>query len=642
FFQSLAAFLAEKLEMFYVCLDRLEGDGLMARTVTVYCDGHFEDNVTYALEDTPSGDVVGKSVCCFPASVCQFFPRDQVLQDLRAESYIGVTLWGYTGEPIGLIAVIGRQPLANRLQAEQILKTVAVRAGAELERLEAEKALMASEERFRTMFEEAPLGIALIDSSSGQIQEMNRMFAKIGAGTEDLDASKDRISLSLFEEVGGEAGGQPLANAGRTAGLQKEKRFTRADGTAVWVRMTTAPLQIDDGGVGRSLYMIEDITDRRLLEEQISRSKRLEVAGQIAGQVAHDFNKLLTPMTAYPELIRMELPASHAVLRYLDLIENSALQMAAINEDLLTLSRRGHFNQEPLALNNLVKQALAQMHEPPNTLIVDLDLAPDLLPVKGSAAQLLRVIANLVTNARDAMIDMGELMVKTGNVYLDKDQLGFGRITVGEYVRLQVQDTGCGMSPETIQRIFEPFYTTKVTDRRRGTGLGLSVVQSIVEDHGGLVDVVSRLGIGSTFSLYFPICREAVKVVPGVEVQRGGETILVVDDDALQLEVDRTLLTGLGYTVNAVASGEKAVAYLRDQPVDLVLLDMIMPGGMDGLETYEAIRKLRPAQRVIIVSGYAESDRVKAVQALGAGAFLPKPINLQKLAKAVRDELDGR
>jgi PAS domain S-box-containing protein len=139
FFQTLAKYLAESLEMDFVCIDRLEGDGLDARTVAVYCDGHFEDNVTYALKDTPCGDVVGKTVCCFPASVCQFFPRDQVLQDLRAESYVGVTLFGLSGQPIGLIAVISRRPLANRSQAEAILQTVGLRAAAELERLDAEE-----------------------------------------------------------------------------------------------------------------------------------------------------------------------------------------------------------------------------------------------------------------------------------------------------------------------------------------------------------------------------------------------------------------------------------------------------------------------------------------------------------------------
>jgi GAF domain-containing protein len=139
FFQTLAKYLAESLEMDFVCIDRLEGDGLDARTVAVYSDGHFEDNVTYALKDTPCGDVVGKTVCCFPASVCQFFPRDQVLQDLRAESYVGVTLFGLSGQPIGLIAVISRRPLANRSQAEAILQTVGLRAAAELERLDAEE-----------------------------------------------------------------------------------------------------------------------------------------------------------------------------------------------------------------------------------------------------------------------------------------------------------------------------------------------------------------------------------------------------------------------------------------------------------------------------------------------------------------------
>ncbi len=175
FFNVLARFLADTLGMDFVCVDRLEGDGLNARTVAVWCDGQFEDNVTYALKDTPCGDVVGQTVCCFPASVCAFFPRDQVLEDLKAESYVGVTLWGHRGEPIGLIAVIGRRPLVNRKLAEDVLKLVGVRAAGELERLDAGELLRASEERFRSLFETAPLGYQSLDET-GNFVEVNQAW----------------------------------------------------------------------------------------------------------------------------------------------------------------------------------------------------------------------------------------------------------------------------------------------------------------------------------------------------------------------------------------------------------------------------------------------------------------------------------
>ncbi|MDO8673932.1 MAG: response regulator [Dehalococcoidia bacterium] len=238
------------------------------------------------------------------------------------------------------------------------------------------------------------------------------------------------------------------------------------------------------------------------------------------------------------------------------------------------------------------------------------------------------------------MLEVGSLRIKTENIYLDNDRFGYDRLNVGEYVRLQIQDTGCGMSVETKKRIFEPFFTTKTADKRRGTGLGRSIVQSIVHDHDGYVDVTSQVGAGTTFSLYFPICREAVKAEPSVELPRGKESILIVDDDVLQQEVTGTILRSIGYIVDAVSSGDRAVAYLMEKPVGLVLLDMVMPGGMDGLATYERIRGIRPGQRVVIVSGHAESDRVTEMLDLGVGGFLPKPVNLQKLAKAVRDELD--
>jgi len=186
FFQSLAEYLAQSLEMDFVCIDRLEGDGLNARTVAVYCDGHFEDNVTYALKDTPCGDVVGKTVCCFPASVCQFFPRDQVLQELRAESYIGVTLFGLAGQPIGLIAVISRRPLASRSQAEAILQTVGLRAASELQRLDVETALRASEDRLRSLFDQAPLGYQSLDEDGRFIEVNHTWLETLGYRREEV------------------------------------------------------------------------------------------------------------------------------------------------------------------------------------------------------------------------------------------------------------------------------------------------------------------------------------------------------------------------------------------------------------------------------------------------------------------------
>ena len=213
---------------------------------------------------------------------------------------------------------------------------------------------------------------------------------------------------------------------------------------------------------------------------------------------------------------------------------------------------------------------------------------------------------------------------------------------IGEYVVLGVSDDGSGISPDDLERIFEPFYTKKVMGRS-GTGLGLAVVWNVVQDHQGYIDVKSSES-GTTFELYFPITRMEVSnkdlSTPVKNLEGKGETILIVDDEESQREISSKMLDALGYKPKAVSSGEEAVEYLKDNSVDLVLLDMIMDPGINGLETYERIKKIHPRQKAIIVSGFAETSKVKKVQMLGAGEYLKKPLTLEKLARAVREELE--
>jgi CheY-like chemotaxis protein len=233
--------------------------------------------------------------------------------------------------------------------------------------------------------------------------------------------------------------------------------------------------------------------------------------------------------------------------------------------------------------------------------------------------------------------------VGTENRHLDRPLDGYDDMPVGDYVTLTVSDTGGGISAEDLGKIFEPFYTKKVMGRS-GTGLGLAVVWGTVKDHGGYIDVWSREGEGSVFTLYFPVTREAVSaageaVLPSSYAGRG-ERILVVDDVPEQRELAMNMLERLGYAVFAVESGEAALAWLGEQEADLVVLDMIMDPGMDGLETYRAILAVRSGQRAIIVSGFSETERVRQTQALGAGAYVRKPYILEKIGLAVRRELD--
>jgi PAS domain S-box-containing protein len=419
-----------------------------------------------------------------------------------------------------------------------------------------------------------------------------------------------------------------------------ENPIVTKDGIEKIVLWHNSILRDETGNICGILSSGEDITETKRLQELESRAQRLETAGTIAGQVAHDFNNLLAPLMAYPDLIREDLALNHPALAYLDDIEDSAKKIADINQQLLTLGRRGHYNQVALNLNAIIHQAVKELAPLADDVTCTTDLAPDLMNILGGASQLHRVTTNILSNAVDALQNVGHIHVKTESYYADDVSGAYGRVPKGEYVKLTISDTGCGMSDDIAQKIFDPFFTTKSTDMKRGSGLGLSVVDAVVKDHGGYLDIETIVGKGTSFYVYFPITREALNDDRSGETCGGSESILIVDDEGIQREVSTQLLEKLGYDVNSVDSGEKALKCLRENPYDLVVLDMVMPCGIDGAETYRQILEINPAQKAIIMSGFSETDRVQVAMKLGAGAFVKKPVTRQTIAVAVRTELD--
>ncbi len=261
----------------------------------------------------------------------------------------------------------------------------------------------------------------------------------------------------------------------------------------------------------------------------------------------------------------------------------------------------------------------------------------------GSPVHLSKTVMNLITNAAEAMPDGGNIFISTQNKYIDKPIRGYDDVKEGDYVILTVSDTGEGISSDDMERIFEPFYTKKVMGRS-GTGLGMAVVWGTVKDHKGYIDVQSTEGKGATFTLYFPVTRKEItgkeKTLLMEEYMGKKETILVVDDVKEQREITSRILKKLDYSVTSVSSGEEAVDYIKGNSADLLILDMIMDPGIDGLETYKRILELHPGQKAIIASGFSETDRVKEAQRLGAGKYIKKPYTMEKIGVAVKEELE--
>ncbi len=366
--------------------------------------------------------------------------------------------------------------------------------------------------------------------------------------------------------------------------------------------------------------------------------------------MAHDLNNVLSGIVSYPDLLLLDLPQDSPNRGPLETIQASGKKAAAIVQDLLTLARRGVSVAKVLNLNDIIREYLTspefkrwESFHPP----VDLDrhLDPAIRTIKGSPIHLSKTIMNLVSNAVEAMPIGGKIELATGNSPLTRPVPGYAEIREGDYVVVRVSDSGIGISKEDIHRIFEPFYTKKKMGRS-GTGLGMAIVWGTVEDHQGYIDVQSTPGKGTTVTLYLPATHleQTGKGSPKTpdQYQGHGETVLVVDDVREQREIATRILKQLGYAVSSAASGEEAVECIRKGKIDLVILDMIMEPGIDGLETYRRMLQFNPRQKTIITSGFSETARVKSMQQLGAGTYLKKPYTVEAIGMTVKSEFESR
>lgn len=388
--------------------------------------------------------------------------------------------------------------------------------------------------------------------------------------------------------------------------------------------------------------------ERRQLQERIHKAKKMETVGILAGGIAHDLNNVLAGLVSYPDLLLMELPENSPLKEPITTIRDSGIRAAAIVQDLLALARRGVVITEAINLNDVVREYLSslkhkQLLNANQHVTFQTSLENNLINILASPSHLFKVLVNLTSNAFESIDECGRINITTRNQYVDTPLICYERIDEGEYSVLSVTDNGCGISPKDIEKIFEPFYTNK-TMKKHGTGLGLSVVWGIVKDHKGYIDVSSSQNKGTTFELYFPTTRMEVGVKEESDITEPhtgkGESVLVIDDINEQRDIACAILSRLGYTPTAVNSGEEALEYLKDNSCDLLLLDMIMDPGIDGLETYRRILDLHPKQKAVITSGFSKTDRVKEAQRLGAGQFIKKPYTLHNIALAIRNELD--
>jgi PAS domain S-box-containing protein len=564
----------------------------------------------------------------------------------------------YEREALGILAVDNSTSRALLTQSDlNLLTGVAAQLATSIVNARSFERIRSSETQYRDLVETAS-SLILRTDGNGRIAFVNAYAQRFFGCTEADMVGQDAAAFILpagggerpeLDEFVASMSRDPMRPAVRDG----ETRLR--SGKTAWIAWTYRPI-FDDSGKFRELLCIgNDFTElkwaeqeRGELQAQLQRAQKMEAIGTLAGGVAHDLNNILSGIVSYPELLLMDLPEESALRKPILTIQKSGEKAAAIVQDLLTLARRGVETTEVVNLNQIVADYLAspefsrlELNHPGLTVTPRLD--DRLLNIIGSPVHLSKTVMNLVTNAAEAMPEGGEVVIRTENRHLERKRIGYGETLQGDFVALTVCDTGVGISPEDMERIFEPFYTKKAMGRS-GTGLGMAVVWGTVQDHRGHIDMQSHVGRGTDITLYFPVTRRQAALKQErrslATLQGRGETVLVVDDLGEQREIATEMLSKLGYTVATADGGEAAVEWLGRQSADLVVLDMIMDPGIDGLETFKRILELRPGQKTIIASGYSESVSVREARRMGAGAYVKKPYLLETLGRAVRAELD--
>jgi nitrogen-specific signal transduction histidine kinase/CheY-like chemotaxis protein len=388
--------------------------------------------------------------------------------------------------------------------------------------------------------------------------------------------------------------------------------------------------------------VIRDISERQRLARQLQNADRMKSLGTLAGGIAHDFNNLLMGIQGRASLISMDLEKSHPFLEHVRAIDEYIQSAAHLTKQLLGFARGGKYEVQPTDMNDLIRSSADMFGRTRKELTIQTQFNKSNISAEVDRRQIEQVLLNLYVNAWQAMPEGGILRIETDietseNINCNPYQLEYDR-----YAHVSVTDTGIGMNQETIQRIFDPFFTTK--EKTRGTGLGLASAYGIIKNHGGFINAHSRLGSGSTFDIYLPITDKtaAESFLSKPTVSKGKETILLVDDEDMIIDVGQALIKKLGYRVTTAKSGSEAVEILKriGLEIDLVILDMIMPK-MDGGKTFDQLRLICPEIPVILSSGYAINGQAESIMKKGCNGFIQKPFSVPVLSQKIKQVLDG-
>jgi PAS domain S-box-containing protein len=543
---------------------------------------------------------------------------------------------------IGLIQLNDREK--GRFSPESITfwERLASYLAVALSKADAEEALCRSEERYRSIFDNAPDGVFQAHPKDGFITVNPAMVQMHGYSSANEMINSYRAGGTIFSNPDEKA--EYLRRIDKNGRVDKyEANFRRKDGSTYWGLISARAVRDSQGRVDFYEGVIQDIDDRKTLQEQLFQAQKMEAIGTLAGGVAHDFNNILTVIMGLSNVVQMTVSPDDAIKPLIDQIVLSSERAAELTQSLLAFSRKQRMSFEPHGIDVIVGSTAKLLKR---LLTEDIGLEVDLTAGDSVALidipQIDQVLMNLATNARDAMPNGGTLIIRTDVIRLDdsfRRTHGFGR--AGAYVRLSVSDSGMGMDARTMTRIFDPFFTTKAVGK--GTGLGLASVYGIVKQHGGYITVKSTLHQGTTFDIYLPLVEATMhqSTFTSTALQGGSETVLVVEDDRDVRNMITTILSKQGYVALEAANGDDAINILEKhkKQVALVILDVVMPG-KNGRQVFDEIIGIEPEARVIFMSGYTGDIVIDKGIEKEKVDFLQKPVSVINLLAKVREVID--
>ncbi len=502
---------------------------------------------------------------------------------------------------------------------------------------QSEIALRKSEERYRALFDHNPIETIIVDREArvtGYNLAKKLSGSRLPAVNQDV-MYKDYASkhtLNMLDEL------KECIRSGQS------KEFLETEYEETFLDIKIAPFS--EGAIITTV----DVTGRKQseaqqknLENQLQQAQKMKAIGTLAGGIAHDFNNLLMGIQGNASLLLLDMDSSHPHYEKLRNIEQYVRDGAELTGQLLGFARGGKYEVKPTDLNMLVKKSSGMFGRTKKEIKIHKKFQQDIWMVEADQGQIEQTLLNIYVNAWQAMPGGGEIYLQTENITLDDTYVMPHNLTPGNYVKISVTDTGTGMNEETVKRVFDPFFTTK--EMGRGTGLGMASAYGIIKNHNGIITVYSEEEIGTTFNIYLPALDESVGNRPPARKKEkplmGDETILLVDDEDLIIDVGGEILNFLGYTVHLARSGQEAVEIYekKGSQIDLVILDMIMPD-MGGSETYDALKKINPSIKVLLSSGYSINGQAREIMERGCDGFIQKPFSIEKISQKLRELID--